>query len=97
MRTGQAPINGGRWMLAQGGEETWIGRALAPQFWTILDSIYARARRRPCVTMFGFRGKDAEHAASREGEVLMMGVFEAWAVSCSAHRALSMLSANSTH
>jgi hypothetical protein len=23
-------------------------------FWTILDSIYARARRRPCVTMFGF-------------------------------------------
>ena len=47
--------------------------------------------------MFGFRGKDAEHAASREGEVLMMGVFEAWAVSCSAHRALSMLSANSTH
>ena len=44
MRTGQAPINGGRWMLAQGGEETWIGRALAPRFWTILDSIYARAR-----------------------------------------------------
>ena len=25
-----------------------------PRFWTILDSIYARARRRPCVTMFGF-------------------------------------------
>jgi hypothetical protein len=24
------------------------------QFWTILNSIYARARRRPCVTMFGF-------------------------------------------
>jgi hypothetical protein len=24
-------------------------------FWTILDSIYARARRRPCVTMFGFK------------------------------------------
>ena len=25
-----------------------------PRFWTILNSIYARARRRPCVTMFGF-------------------------------------------
>jgi hypothetical protein len=24
-----------------------------PRFWTILNSIYARARRRPCVTMFG--------------------------------------------
>jgi hypothetical protein len=24
------------------------------RFWTILNSIYARARRRPCVTMFGF-------------------------------------------
>ena len=28
--------------------------ALDQRFWTILDSIYARARRRPCVTMFGF-------------------------------------------
>ena len=25
-----------------------------PRFWTILNSIYARARRRPCVIMFGF-------------------------------------------
>jgi hypothetical protein len=25
-----------------------------PRFWTILLSLYARARRRPCVTMFGF-------------------------------------------
>jgi hypothetical protein len=50
--------------------------ASEPRFWTILDSIYARAvtilnsiyaraRRRPCVTMFGFRGKDAERAASQ--------------------------------
>jgi hypothetical protein len=46
--------------------------------WTILNSIYARARRRPCVTMFGFskrlialkyeRGPEARHAgASPEG------------------------------
>ena len=33
------------------------------KFWTILDSIYARARRRPCVTMFGLGARLQAEAA----------------------------------
>ena len=57
MRTGQAPINGGRWMLAQGGEETWIGRALAPQFWTILDILRAREAEARCDHVWIFEAR----------------------------------------
>jgi hypothetical protein len=42
-----------------------------PRFWTILRSIYARARRRPCVTMFGGSAAPARLATDAGGRALV--------------------------
>jgi hypothetical protein len=50
-------IRDDKFLLMKDGREFQISDGKVtktPRNWTFLDSLYARARRRPCVTMFGF-------------------------------------------